>query len=99
MAVINGTSGDDDDLVGTTGNDTINGLAGDDILYGGPGDDTLNGGDGIDFLEGDTGNDTLNGGNDFDFATYIGATSAVVVDLNNTGPQNTIGAGSDTLIS
>ena len=96
MPTINGTAGDDQ-LAGTTGNDTINGLDGNDILYGDAGNDTLNGGNGVDFLEGGAGNDVLNGGADFDFATYIVATSAVTVNLAITTAQNTGGAGTDTL--
>ncbi|MBE9063540.1 S-layer family protein [cf. Phormidesmis sp. LEGE 11477] len=56
MAIINGTSGNDN-LQGTNGDDIINGLSrndsidaadGDDQLFGGAGDDTLIGGDGTD---------------------------------------------------
>jgi Ca2+-binding RTX toxin-like protein len=43
MAVINGTTGDDD-LLGTTGDDSIYGLEGDDWLEGDLGDDYLDGG-------------------------------------------------------
>lgn len=46
---INGTAGNDPNLVGGAGNDTINGLGG---------SDTLDGGAGIDRLVGGTGNDT-----------------------------------------
>jgi Ca2+-binding RTX toxin-like protein len=98
MTTKNGTSGDDG-LQGTTGSDTLNGLDGSDLLYGDAGDDALNGGNGIDDLEGGAGNDTLDGGADFDFASYVVATSAVTVSLAVSGPQNTGGGGTDTLIA
>ena len=81
MPTINGTAGDDT-LNGTSGDDTINGLAGNDTLSGGLGNDVLDGGAG-----------------DFDTASYLDASPilGVVVDLTVAGPQNTIGAGTDTL--
>lgn len=63
MATIQGTSGNDSDLAGTTEADKIYGLAGDDLLTGDTGNDELYGGDGNDGLDGSDGNDTLNGGN------------------------------------
>jgi Ca2+-binding RTX toxin-like protein len=39
MALIRGTSGNDNPLNGTTGDDVINGLAGDDVMVGGTGND------------------------------------------------------------
>jgi Ca2+-binding RTX toxin-like protein len=74
MAVIDGTSGDDqlvsivgeaDTISGLGGNDqvvvndTLYGDAGDDSLEGGDGDDVLNGGTGANALEGRDGNDTF----------------------------------------
>jgi len=47
---------------GTSGNDTITGLAFDDTVVGGAGNDVLNGGGGADILVGGTGNDFLDGG-------------------------------------
>ena len=66
MAVINGTSGDDN-LVGTPVDDEIYGFAGNDLLFGLGGDDLLDGGDGHDFLRGGEGGDKLHGeaGDDF----------------------------------
>ena len=49
-------------IVGTAGNDTLNGTALDDLILGLAGNDTLNGLGGNDILVGGTGNDTLNGG-------------------------------------
>ena len=51
-----------DDVVGTTGDDVIDGLGGDDEILGGLGDDILNGGDGNDSLVGGKGDDKVNGG-------------------------------------
>ena len=61
-----GTVGDDNTdttkLVGTSGADTMFGLAGNDILEGGGDADTLYGGVGLDMLVGDAGADKLYGG-------------------------------------
>ena len=56
-------------IVGTTGNDTLNGTAGNDLILGLGGNDTLNGLGGNDILVGGAGTDTLNGGLGND--TYI----------------------------
>ena len=65
MALIEGTSGNDD-LFGTDGDDTIRGLDGDDTLSDGdetaPFDDLLEGGMGNDVLFSAGGTDTLDGG-------------------------------------
>jgi Ca2+-binding RTX toxin-like protein len=50
-------------------------------------------------LDGGPGNDTLDGGAGFDTASYADAASGVTVSLAVTGPQDTGGAGTDTLIS
>ena len=52
----------DNDLYGTSGNDTINGWSGDDTVTGKHGDDKLKGGKGDDSLHGDRDNDILMGG-------------------------------------
>lgn len=66
-----GATGGDDVLVGTSGNDTINGLGGDDVIHGylgadeltgAAGDDQLYGGRGSDLLLGKDGKDFLSGG-------------------------------------
>ena len=77
-------------LTGNNGNDTLSGLGGNDTLSGGQGNDTLDGG---------AGNDTLDGGAGTDTATYASATSGVTVSLAIVGAQNTIGGGTDTLVS
>ncbi|WP_167740572.1 calcium-binding protein [Eikenella corrodens] len=49
-------------LLGSDGNDTLNGTAQNDYILGLQGDDSLNGNAGDDFLGGGEGNDSLNGG-------------------------------------
>ncbi|WP_449434373.1 retention module-containing protein [Pseudomonas putida] len=95
-STLNGTSGDDVLLAGA-GNDTLNGGDGHDVLVGGEGDDQLYGGNGDDLLIGGAGNDLLDGGAGIDTASYASAGGAVSVDLSHAGPQDTGGAGTDTL--
>jgi hypothetical protein len=61
-----------DRMLGSDGNDTIDGLAGDDILLGGFGNDTLIGSAGADQIAGGAGTDT---------ADYSASAIGVVVDL------------------
>ncbi len=84
-------------VIGSASADQLTGSAGADRLEGGAGNDTLLGGDGNDVLVGGAGDDTLNGGNGSDTASYAGSTGAVSVSLALTGPQDTLGAGHDTL--
>ena len=49
----------DDVVIGSAGNDAIDGGAGDDVLFGGDGNDTIGGGTGDDLLFGDSGSDTF----------------------------------------
>jgi dipeptidyl aminopeptidase/acylaminoacyl peptidase len=49
-------------IVGTPGNDTINGTAAADVIVAGDGNDTINGLDGNDIICGDYGNDRIKGG-------------------------------------
>jgi Ca2+-binding RTX toxin-like protein len=96
-----------DTLTGNAGANTLTGGAGNDNLIGQGGADNLNGGDGDDILFGDNsvrgtivgtvGNDVLNGGAGNDTASYAGAAAAVTVTLADTGQQNTVSAGLDTL--
>jgi Ca2+-binding RTX toxin-like protein len=63
FAGLGGTSTEgDDEIYGTSGSDTLNGLGGNDVLYGFAGSDTLNGGAGDDVLVGGLGRDFLTGG-------------------------------------
>ncbi len=57
---------DIENILGSTGNDTITGDSNKNILSGNAGQDTLNGNAGQDTLNGGTGNDYLNGGADLD---------------------------------
>ncbi len=88
-----------DRLFGEAADDVLNGGGGDDSIYGGVGNDTLNGGDLNDSLTGGAGNDTLSGGNGTDIVFYEDATSGIVVSLNITAAQDTLGAGIDTLFN
>ena len=67
-----------------------------EILRGSSFNDTLTG-DGSSTLEGGPGDDHLMGQSLNDSASYQHATSGVTVSLNVSGPQNTGGAGTDTL--
>ena len=78
---------------------TVNGTATHDDLFGGDANDTLNGLVGDDTLTGNGGNDTLDGGDGHDTASYRYATARVVVSLQHAGPQDTKGAGIDTLLN
>lgn len=80
---------------GMAGNDTLIGNGGNDNLFGMNGNDSLSGGAGNDFLNGGAGNDTLSGGDGLDTVLFGGRT-ALNVDLNVTGAQNT-GQGRDVL--
>lgn len=88
----------DDRLDGGLGNDHLYGQGDNDELAGGAGNDRLYGGAGDDELEGGAGTDIIDGGLDNDTASYANATGPVVVSLALQGaPQNTGGAGTDTL--
>ncbi len=65
-AILPGTSGDDDSILGFGGDDSINAGAGDDTVEGGSGNDTIEGLAGDDSLLGGTGNDSLISGGGFD---------------------------------
>ena len=94
--VILGTPGDDE-IQGGGGDDTICGGPGVDALDGGDGTDTVDGGEGDDVLFATTGNDTVVGGPGSDVLSYAGLNAAVKVSLGTTAAQNTIGAGTDTI--
>ena len=96
------------------GNNTVDGGAGNDRIAGGSGIDTITGGLGDDRISGEGGNDTITGGagndiiygDDFfdtgtgnDTISYASATAGVTVNLSLTTAQNTVGAGTDTLLS
>jgi Ca2+-binding RTX toxin-like protein len=79
--------------------ENISGSAFADTLTGDSSANTLAGFDGNDVLQGGAGDDTIDGGAGIDTASYQGADSGVIVDLRLTGPQDTVGAGVDTLVA
>ena len=84
-------------ILGTAGNDTLNGTNGGDALFGLAGNDTLNGLDGNDILRGGTGTDAYNGGNGLDIVEFLDDAVAWTVNLaTNTATQ---GAVTETLNS
>jgi hypothetical protein len=100
-------SNGDDHLTGTSGPNLLYGGNvtldnGNDVLIGGGGSDDLIGWKGNDVLVGGQGDDDLQGDSGTDTASYaLGSTGPVTMDLGlaKTGvPQNTGGAGIDTLV-
>jgi len=61
-------SGDNENILGTRGEDVINGLNGNDVIDGGRGDDNLRGAAGNDTLIGGEGDDTVNADGQSDVA-------------------------------
>jgi Ca2+-binding RTX toxin-like protein len=89
-------------LVGAqnTGGGGIDQLVSIENLAGSRFNDVLLGNAGNNVLAGRDGNDLLNGGAGSDTASYATATAGVTVDLDlGSTPQNTGGAGIDTLVS
>ena len=78
---------------GGAGLDTITGI---ENLVGTVDNDVLTGNSSNNVIEGWYGDDTINGGGGIDTASYQMG-NAVSVSLNTTAPQNTVGAGTDTL--
>lgn len=105
-STINGDN-NDNDIIGTSGADTINGLGGDDLLQsdwpmtGNDGDDTLNGDNGNDELIGGGGMDLLNGGPGNDTLNANGSgIYTFIVNPNHPTPSDIVngGDGTDTLV-
>ncbi len=90
--VVIGTEGDDN-LNGDAGANTVNGLEGDDAIDAGAGDDTVHAGAGDDTVEGGEGADVLNGDAGEDTLQYIRSTAGVDVDLNTDGSGAQSAAG------
>ena len=59
------------------------------VILGGAGDDIVGGGDG---------NDRLDGGTGVDIVSYLAADAGITLNLGLATAQNTVGAGTDTLI-
>jgi len=76
-------------ITGSNEGETLTGTSGGDLILALGGDDVVAGLAGDDRLEGGAGADT---------ASYAAATAGVTVSLAAAGPQNTRGAGIDTLI-
>jgi Ca2+-binding RTX toxin-like protein len=87
------------DLLGNGGGDQLTGGDGNDQLLAFGGDDTLAGMAGDDTLQPGMGTDTASGGDGVDKLDYLLNQNipSVAVDLTKTGPQDTGGAGTDTL--
>ena len=79
--------------------DNITGSAFNDVLCGNANANTIIGGSGNDVIEGRGGNDRIDGGAGADWASYTSAGAGVTVNLATAGPQETGGAGIDTLVS
>ncbi len=77
---------------------TVVGSAGDDILNGTPGVDYLCGLEGNDRLNGAAGGDVLNGGPGRDIAWYLASPAGVTVNLSTGGPAAGGFAAGDTFI-
>ncbi len=88
----------------SAGVDTITGFegiitgSGNDTLRGNSQNNSLQTGGGNDTAYGDLGDDFLDGGFGVDLLSYSGHVAGVTINLSNTGAQNTIGAGIDTVI-
>lgn len=109
--IVDGGSGIDDLIFSTAADITLNlANAGDQVIspgvhmivsnienvMGSSGNDRLIGDTGNNVINGGQGDDILDGGAGFDIASYA-STGPVRVDLSKTGPQDTGGAGVDTL--
>ncbi len=101
---VNGDAGNDT-IVGTNGDDVINGGLGDDAVNGQAGNDSISGAQGEDVLSGGLGNDSIDGGNGADFLTgQAGDDSINGGDGNDTlrgfeGNDTLIGVTGDDLLN
>ncbi|HEY0288899.1 MAG TPA: retention module-containing protein [Pseudomonas sp.] len=94
-------------VLGTTGDDVLVGAAdsqlhggdGNDVLVAGAGNNELFGDNGNDILFSGAGNDLLDGGTGNNTADYSLATAGVTVSTGINGAQDTVGAGTDTLVN
>ena len=82
-------------VIGTHGNETIDGGAGEDLIFGGAGNDRLFGHEGDDVLVGGAGADFLHGGAGHNTASYADSSIGLVVSLL-TPSMNTGDAAGDT---
>lgn len=84
-------------VIGGAGDDRLIGSGGANSLDGGPGDDRLDGRGGDDYLVGGRGDDVLIGGAGIDQVSYYPHAHPVRVFLSTNAPQQTGGAGVDTI--
>jgi Ca2+-binding RTX toxin-like protein len=90
-AVAVGVAGE---IVGTAGDDTINGGFGNDTISGGAGNDTITGGDGVDIITGGTGVDTVTGGDGIDTFVFATGDTGITVAAADTITDFTSGIDS-----
>ncbi len=86
-------------IMGTLGNDVLDGSANDDRLFGLEGDDQLNGLGGNDALDGGAGNDILDGGTGADAMAGGAGDDTYIVDDAADAITESAGEGTDTVIS
>jgi Ca2+-binding RTX toxin-like protein len=79
-----------EEIIGGAFNDILKGNAQNNYIFAGEGDDVMDGGAGDDTLHGWDGNDTV---------SYASAKAGVTIDGNTSLPQDTGGAGTDTLLN
>ncbi len=84
-------------VLGTSGNDTLNGSAYKDMIIGDLGNDSLKGLAGDDVLYGDGGDDTLNGGDGNDILAGGAGNDSLVGDLGSDTYQFAPGSGVDVV--
>ena len=87
-----------ENIIGTGHDDTLRGNADANAITGDDGDDGLFGRAGDDWLNGGSGGDTLHGSGGTDTASYAGAASGVIADLDNAA-ANTGDAAGDSYVS
>lgn len=89
--VFNGTSGDDRDVEGTAGDDTISGLGGNDSIFAYDGRDIINAGSGFDTVYGGNSNDAISGSAGFDLLFGEGGNDT----LSGNNGNDTLSGGSE----
>lgn len=83
-----------DNFIGTSGDDTIDMLAGDDFFSGGDGNDTITGGAGVDDLEGGNGDDVfiVRAGDTAAGDSYDGGAGTDRIEVRGGGTVSLVGA-------
>jgi Ca2+-binding RTX toxin-like protein len=83
-------------IIGTDGDDTINSGDGNDNISAGKGNDTINGGDGNDLISGGEGNDKITDGAGDDY--IMGGEGNDTVKVGDGNDYINLGPGDDTLV-